>query len=405
MTATPFSRLAVLPPDPILGLTEAFRAEPREDKINLSVGVYQDGDGRTPRLRCVGVAEERLVGKPQSGYLPITGDAEFLACVRGLLFGGQAASHADRLTMLQAPGGTGALRIAGDFLRRTIRGGSIWISSPSWPNHRGVFEASGHVVAEYPYWDAAAKQLDFVGMLQAMDDATAGDVFVLHGCCHNPTGVDPTLEQWREIAAKLASRGLLPLIDFAYQGFAEGLTEDLAPLHAILDACPEAIVCSSYSKNFGLYNQRVGALAILSADADAARAVTSHVKSVVRANYSNPPAHGARIVSTILQDAELRAGWEVELTEMRNRILDMRAALAAGLAKRTPGRDWSHLAAQRGMFSYTGLTAAEVDRLREEHAVYLVRSGRINVAGVNDANVERLCDAVAAVVQQPERVA
>ena len=389
-----FDELVALPPDPILGLVEQFKADPRAGKIDLSVGVYQNDAGRTERLESVVAAERKLLEHPRAGYLGIAGDGDYLSRVKSLVFGGLAQTRAGEIVTLQTPGGTGALRVAADFLAVNAKPGAVWISSPSWPNHRGVFEAAGHNVQEHPYWTAETRSLDLDAMTAVLAKARTGDVVVLHGCCHNPTGVDPTPEQWDRILEVVSENNLIPLVDFAYQGFAEGLQADAAVVAKVLAACPEAFVANSFSKNFGLYGDRVGALSYVGGGADA---VLSRLKQAVRTNYSNPPAHGAQVVATILAGAELRRQWEGELTEMHDRISDMRSRLVTALQQETPDRDWSFLQSQRGMFSYSGLTPEQVQTLREEHAVYIVRSGRMNVAGINSGNIDRLVAAVAAV--------
>lgn len=394
-----FDRVEMAAPDPILGLTEAFLADPNPDKINLGAGVYKDATGKTPVLKVVKLAERRILESEASkGYLPITGSAEYAAAVQGLLFGDEYDALAPRCATAHTPGGTGALRVVGDFLHRQFPQATLWLSQPTWPNHPKVFEAAGVPTKAYAYFDAERNAVDFEAMLSALQQVPAGDVVLLHGCCHNPTGADPSDEAWTQIAEVLASRGVLPLLDFAYQGFAEGIREDAVGLRALTSACPELIVCGSFSKNFGLYRERVGALTLIAAEADSAARAFSQLKTTIRTNYSNPPSHGGAIVSTVLGDAELRTAWEVELAEMRDRINQMRGALVAGLAAQGVTRDFSFIRQQRGMFSFSGLSPEQVDRLREEHSIYAVRSGRINVAGITEGNIERLCKGIAAVL-------
>jgi aspartate/tyrosine/aromatic aminotransferase len=395
-----FESISAAPADPILGLTEAFRNDPNPNKINLSVGVYQDSTGKTPVLASVKAAEQALLtSETAKSYLPIDGAAEYGQCVKELMFG---ADHevlsTGRAATSHTPGGTGALRVAGDFIRHNLPEASIWVSKPTWPNHPKVFAAAGVPIKEYPYHDAAAGGLGLEAMLSELAKIPTGDVVLLHGCCHNPTGVDPTPAHWKQIAAVLSERNLLPLVDFAYQGFAEGLREDTAALEAIVTPGREALVCSSFSKNFGLYRERVGALTLIAEDAEAARRVQSQVKSVIRANYSNPPSHGAAIVTTILQDAELRSQWEQELAAMRARIAGMRRQFVETMAAKGASRDFSFLTGQRGMFSFSGLTPDQVQTLREKTAIYIVGSGRINVAGMTESNMDRLCEAIVAVL-------
>lgn len=388
-----FETIDAAPADPILGLTEAFNADPRPDKINLGVGVYKDSQGKTPVLASVKEAERRLLEQEATkSYLPIDGDPVYDACVQELLFAGDDA--ASRCATAQCPGGTGALRVAADYLRAKHPGVTVWLSEPTWPNHPSIFEAAGLAVKTYPYFDAAANGLAFERMLEGLRRAKAGDVVLLHGACHNPTGVDPTPEQWAGIAGAVAKQGLLPLIDFAYQGFAEGLDADAAGLRVLAQRVDELLVCSSFSKNFGLYNERVGALTVVAKTAAAANAVMSHVKVAIRRNYSNPPAHGGKIVATVLKDAKLRQQWEREVAGMRDRINSMRMLFVRTLKDKGATRDFSFIERQRGMFSFSGLTKQQVDALREKHAVYAVGSGRISVAGMTEANMSRLCEAI-----------
>jgi len=390
-----FSTVEPAPADPILGLTEAFRGDDNPNKVNLTVGVYQDETGTTPVLNCVRKAEERLAQAGNSkGYLSIDGDPGFGQRVRKLLFGDdhQHVSSGAAVT-LQTPGGTGALRVAGEFLRK-IGGSKIYMSKPTWANHRSVFTAAGLDVGEYSYLDGGNRWLNFPAMIEDLENLAAGSVILLHACCHNPSGSDPNGEQWEQVAETLSTRGIIPLVDFAYQGFGDGLNEDAAGLRTLAARCPEMLVCSSYSKNFGLYCERVGALTLVANDTTAAKHSLSQAKLCVRANYSNPPRHGAAIVSTILQDEELTSQWECELATMRNRIRSMREKLIAGLAESCPSQDFTHISSQRGMFSFSGLNAMQVDELREKYSIYIVRSGRINVAGLNDNNIGTLCKAV-----------
>ena len=391
------------PPDAILGLSEAFRGDPRPEKINLAVGVYKNQEGDTPVLEAVKEAERRLLdAETTKAYLPIDGPPALGRRVRSMLFGeGDERVDGGRAATSATPGGTGGLRVAGDFVKQNLPGATVWLSDPTWANHHGIFRAAGLPTSTYRWYDASTRGLDFGGALEALEEVPAGDVVVLHGCCHNPTGADPTPEQWRRLAGVLAGRGVLPLVDFAYQGFGDGLDADAAGLREVAAACPELLVCSSFSKNFGLYRDRVGALTVVAAAADAAAAAQSLVKQAVRRNYSNPPAHGALVVQTVLGDAGLTAAWEAELDGMRARINGMRAALREGLDSRgvslSPEGN-GFVARQRGMFTLTGLGPERVRRLREEHAVYAVGDGRINVAAVVPGNVDALCDAVAAVV-------
>lgn len=392
--------LQMAPPDSILGLNEAFKADVNPDKINLSVGVYQDKDNRTPILDCVKEAERRLVESQTSkGYLAITGIAEYGRIVRQLVFGADHPLVADgRAATLQAPGGTGACRIAGDFLAQKLGVRTIWVSKPTWPNHLGIFRAAGLQIQAYPYFDDSGFGLDFDAMLAALKGIPSGDAVCLHACCHNPSGVDPTSEQWTQVADVLAERGLLPVLDFAYQGFGDGLTEDAAGVAQICSKVEEVLICSSFSKNFGLYSERTGAMTLVASSPDAAQAALSHAKICVRTNYSNPPEHGGAIVTAVLSDDRLRAEWEVELAQMRDRINGMRHLFADTMKAKNAPRDFSFITRQRGIFSFSGLTAIQVDELRNKHSIYIVGDGRINVAGMTETNMERLCDAILAVL-------
>jgi len=393
-------RIEAAPRDAILGLTEAFIADPRAEKINLSVGVYQDENGKTPLLACVKEAEQRLAAAPTTkSYLPISGLREYCQAVAELAFGAEAEPLSrKRVAWAQTPGGTGALRVAADFIHTNLPGAAVWLSEPTWPNHPQIFSAAKVAMKSYPYFDAKANALNFDGMLGAIAKMQAGDVILLHGCCHNPTGIDPTPVQWKKITDAVYNRGLLPLLDFAYQGFADGIEEDAAGLKAFVQPGAEMLVCSSFSKNFSLYRERVGALMAVAPSAEAAQSVQTQFDKVIRANYSNPPGHGAEIVNTILRDAGLRKQWEGEVATMRNRINGMRAELVKALKDHGVPGDYSFIARQRGMFSFSGLTKAQVERLREEYAIYVVGSGRINVAGLTPCNIDRVAESIRAVV-------
>ncbi|MDF1553796.1 MAG: aspartate/tyrosine/aromatic aminotransferase [Deferrisomatales bacterium] len=395
-----FESLTLAPADPILGLTELFQQEPNPRKVNLGVGVYKNAAGGTPVLAAVQEAERRLLDQSTSKtYLPIAGHPQFGAHIQTLLFGaGHRVVRSNRARTAHTPGGTGALRVTADFLHRHSPASKLWLSDPTWENHRAVFAGAGVETALYPYYDAATRSLDFSGMLAALGAASPGDAVLLHACCHNPTGIDPEPEQWEQLAALLAERSLLPLLDFAYQGFGHGLEEDAAGLRTVVRHCPELIVCSSYSKNFGLYNERVGAMTLVAASAEAAERAFSNVKPVIRTNYSNPPAHGAAVVSLILDDPDLRQRWEGELTAMRTRIRAMREQFVAGLARHGVNRDFSFITRQNGMFSFSGLGRGQVQALRDRFGIYIVGSGRINVAGMTEGNMDYLCEAIAAVL-------
>jgi len=390
------------PRDPILGITDAFNADTHANKINLGVGVYTDEHGKVPLLECVKRAEAEMTAQPQPRtYLPIDGLAAYDKAVMGLLFGADSEIVASgRACTVQALGGTGGLRVGADFLRRFAPGAQVWISDPSWENHRALFEAAGFTVNTYPYYHAPTRGLDFDGMIRALESAPEGHVVVLHTCCHNPTGVDPTMEQWERILATVRKRGLIPFLDLAYQGFGDGIDADGKVLRRFSETPGPLLVASSFSKSFSLYGERIGALSVVTASREEAARALSQLKRVVRANYSNPPVHGGKIVATVLQNAELRALWEKELAGMRDRIKAMRKLLVDKLHARVPGADFSFMLRQRGMFSYSGLTKPQVERLRGEFSVYAVDTGRICVAALNEKNVDRVAEAVAAVLRE-----
>lgn len=395
-----FEKITAAPADPILGLTDIFRTDARPNKINLGIGVYKDETGKTPVLTSVKKAEQYLLeNETTKNYLGIEGIPAFASCTQELLFGKESPIVADRRARTaQTPGGTGGLRVAADFIANQTSAKRIWISNPSWPNHKNVFSAVGLEVLEYAYYDAANHALDFDGLLNSLKQAQAGDVVLFHGCCHNPTGIDPTPEQWAQLAELSVANGWLPLFDFAYQGFANGLEEDAQGLRIFAAKHKELIVASSYSKNFGLYNERVGACTIVAADAETADRAFSQVKAAIRANYSNPPSHGAAVVATILGNDALRAMWEQELTDMRQRIHRMRQLFVNTLQEKGAQQDFSFIIQQNGMFSFSGLTKEQVLRLREEFGVYAVNSGRVNVAGMTPDNMAPLCEAIVAVL-------
>ena len=390
-------QVAAAPPDAILGLTAAFKEDARPEKVNLSVGVYQDATGVTPLLECVRQAELRLAETATTkSYLPIPGLPAYVEAVQKLAFGeGSPLYDSGRLAGAQTPGGTGALRVAANFIRDNFPKASVWFSDPTWPNHANIFAAAGVPQKRYAYFDAAVNALDFEAMMSAINEIPAGDVILLHGCCHNPTGVDPTADQWKQIAEAVYARGVLPLLDFAYQGFADGIEEDAVGLRVFAETGEELLVCSSFSKNLSLYRERVGALTAVAADAKAGGAVQTQINRVIRANYSNPPAHGAEIVACILGDAALRKGWEGEVALMRERINGMRKMLVDALASAGAPGDYSFMTRQRGMFSFSGLTKEQVETLRENNGIYVVGSGRINVAGLTPSNVEAVAQAMA----------
>ena len=395
-----FDHLELAPADPILGLTDAFKADTNPKKVNLGVGVYQNENGVTPVLKCVKAAEQILVDKEQSkSYLPISGLPEFGRLTRELIFGKDAAIVSDgRAVTFHCPGGTGALRIAGDFLFQQKIAKRVWISNPTWGNHFQIMEAAGLETAKYTYYNAQTKSLDFDAMLKDLSGAAEGDVVIIHACCHNPTGLDLTHEQWDKLAAFLADKKLLPLLDFAYQGFGRGLEEDAYGVRQILKTGIEFLIASSYSKNFGMYNERVGALTAVCTSADIAKKVESQIKLSIRCAISNPPAHGEKVVVTVLSTPELRAQWEQELAEMRERMRRMRELLADKLGAAGAG-DFSFIVTQNGMFSFLGITKEQVETLRNKYGIYIVSSGRACVAGINDNNVDYLADALATVIK------
>ena len=396
-----FAAVELAPPDPILGLNEAFNADARANRVNLGVGVYLGEDGKIPLLDSVRQAEATRLQTPTArGYLPIDGLAAYDQAVQRLLFGEDSELiKQGRLVTAQSLGGTGALTIGANFLKRFVPEARVLISDPSWENHRGLFEAAGFAVGTYPYYDAASHGLNFAGMCASLQAAAPRTVVVLHACCHNPTGVDPTAEQWKQIVSIVRERNLVGFLDLAYQGFAEGIEADSAVVRAFGASGAEFFVASSFSKSFSLYGERVGALTMVTASADESKRVLSQLKRVIRTNYSNPPTHGGALVAAILANPELRKRWESELAAMRERIKSMRELLVELLTKRIPGQDFSFIRRQRGMFSYSGLTSAQVDRLRTEFAIYAVSTGRICVAALNRRNIEPVADAIAAVVR------
>ena len=396
-----FESISAAPPDAILGLSEAFRADPNPKKINLSVGVYQDSTGKTPILESIRKAGQLVLERQKTmSYLPIPGSPAYAAAVQQLMFGkGHEVETSGRAATSHTPGGTGALRVAADFIHQQLPTATVWLTQPTWPNHPQIFAAAGVPTKSFPYFDPKTNSLALDEAIAAIKKMPAGDVVMLHGCCHNPTGIDPTPEQWKQLADAIHAQGLLPFLDFAYQGFADGIDEDAEGLRAFSRPGAELIVCSSFSKNFGLYCERVGAFTIVAKDKVGAEKVQSQVKTVIRANYSNPPAHGAELVTTVLGDAELRTLWEGEVAGMRGRINGMRQLLVNTLkAKGVPG-DYSFITRQRGMFSFSGLTPPQVEALKQKYAIYVVGSGRINVAGITEQNVEPLCEAIADVVK------
>jgi len=388
------------PRDPILGLTEAYNADKNAKKVNLGVGVYTGDDGKVPLLECVRRAEKQLVDAPVArNYLPIDGLAAYDKAVQSLVFGADSpALKEGRIVTVQTLGGTGGLRVGGDFLRRTAPKAELWISDPSWENHRAVFENAGFKVNAYPYYDAKTRGVNFDGMLGALKSMPSGDIVLLHACCHNPTGVDLSEAQWAAVVETMGARGLVPFLDIAYQGFGDGIDADGAAVRLFAQSGMPLFVANSFSKSFSLYGERVGSLNVVAGSSEEGVRVLSQIKRVVRANYSNPPTHGSKIVAAVLAAPELRALWEQELGHMRDRIKDMRKLLVEKIHARVPGADFSFVTRQRGMFSYSGLTKDQVVRMREEFAVYAIESGRICVAALNTRNVDYSADAIAKVI-------
>jgi len=400
MSSSLLSAIEMAPRDPILGLNEQFNADTRSTKVNLGVGVYYDDQGRIPLLRAVRQAEAaRLEAAAARGYLPIEGIAAYNQAVQKLLLGDDAKAIAEgRLVTVQALGGTGALKIGADFLKRISPNASVAISDPSWENHRALFEGAGFPVVSYPYYDAATHGVKFDAMLEALRALPAQSIVVLHACCHNPTGVDLTDAQWAQVVDVVKAGQLTPFLDIAYQGFGDGIDSDAAAVRLFADAGVTMFISSSFSKSFSLYGERVGALTIVAGSGDEAKRVLSQVKRVIRTNYSNPPTHGGTVVASVLNEAALRQEWETELAEMRDRIRLMRKELVEKLAAHGAKQDFSFVLQQRGMFSYSGLTADQVERLREEHGIYAVATGRICVAALNSRNIDNVAKAIAAVL-------
>ena len=386
--------------DPILSLNEDFQKDPRPNKINLSIGIYFDDAGRIPVMSSVQRAEALVVAKGgPKPYLPIEGAANFRAAVQQLLFGaGHEAVNSNRVATIQSVGSSGGLKVGADFIARFFPGSQVWVTDPTWDNHRSMFEGAGLTVNTYPYYDAATGGLKFDAMLSTLRGLPAKSIVLLHACCHNPTGVDLGSAQWDALIPVLLERELIPYLDLAYQGFGDGIEADAYAVRALASAGVSFFIANSFSKSMSVYGERCGALSVVCPDAAQAVNVLGQLKFTVRRNYSSPPIHGGQIVATVLTDPELRREWEIELGAMRDRILAMRKKLYAVLKAKVPGRDFEYFLTQRGMFSYTGLTAAQVDTLREEHALYMLRSGRICVAGLNSSNVEATAVAMAAVL-------
>ncbi|MBI3347496.1 MAG: aspartate/tyrosine/aromatic aminotransferase [Burkholderiales bacterium] len=386
--------------DPILSLNEAFQKDPRAGKINLSIGIYFDNDGRIPMLPSVRAAELAVVeAAGPRPYLPMEGAANFRSAVQALLFGADhPAIQAGRIATIQGVGSSGGLKVGADLLKRYFPDSKIYLSDPTWDNHRAVFEGSGHVCETYPYYDAATGGVRFDALLAAFKALPQRSVVLMHACCHNPTGVDLTQDQWRALVPVIRERQLLPFLDLAYQGYGDGIEQDAFAPRLLADEGLSFLIANSFSKSMSLYGERCGGLSVVCPDADQAARVLGQMKFMIRRNYSNPPMHGGQIVAKVLTDPKLRAMWEAEVAEMRERIQAMRRQLHDVLAAKLPGRDFSYFLTQRGMFSYTGLTAEQAERLKTEFGVYILRSGRMCVAGLNTRNVEATAEAMAAVL-------
>ena len=400
---TLFAAVEMAPRDPILGLNEQFNADTNPAKVNLGVGVYTDENGKLPLLACVKAAEEQLLAAARTrGYLPIDGFAAYDKAVQRLVFGafaeGTAALAAGRVATVQALGGTGGLKVGADFLKRVNPNATVLISDPSWENHRALFTNAGFTVGTYPYYDADKKGVNFDAMLACLNAAEAGTIIVLHACCHNPTGYDITSAQWEQVIAAVKARGLVAFLDMAYQGFGDGIAEDGAVIGQFVAAGLDFFVSTSFSKSFSLYGERVGALSVVCESKEETARVLSQLKIVIRTNYSNPPTHGAQVVATVLNTPALRAQWEEELAGMRNRIKAMRVALVEKLKAAGVTADIDFITTQRGMFSYSGLTKLQMERLRGEFGVYGVDSGRICVAALNEKNIGYVAESIAKVM-------
>jgi aspartate aminotransferase len=396
-----FETLKPLPPDAILGIMTLFRADPNPGKIDLSVGVYQDEQGRTPVLPSVKTAEQAVLAAQESKtYVSIAGNAAFNKGIEEVIYGkDHPALKAGRISTVQTPGGSGGLSVAGHLLARAKPNARCYVSDPSWPNHQPLLKVAGLTLDTYPYYDYAKHRVDFEPMMAKLEKASAGELVLIHGCCHNPCGADLSKEQWEALTKLCERRGLVPFIDLAYQGLAEGLDEDAFGVRLMAARLPEVVVVSSSSKNLGLYRERVGAASVVSANAEAAKLAAANAANVARGIYSMPPDHGAAIVGYILNSPELRAQWIKELAEMRARINGLRTLLVSKLAARKTSMDFSFIAQERGMFSFLGITKEQVIRLREEFHIYMVESSRVNIAGINNANVDRIADSIAAVLK------
>jgi len=393
-----FEAVPVNPPDAIFGLNEQFKNDASDSKVNLTVGVYKDANGQTPIMAAVKQAEEILLkNSTTKSYLPIDGGPAYRSLVADLILGESLAKQVSPATA-QTPGGTVALRVAGELVKRILNVGAIWMSNPTWANHGKIFTQAGLVIKQYDYLDDTGTRLDFDKVTATVDQANSGDAILLHTVCHNPTGVDLSKEQWQTLSDQIKAKSLVPIFDFAYQGFGESLEADAFPIRNFVQSGGEALICNSFSKNFGLYGERVGGITAVAQSAKVCAAMQSQIKSTIRTMYSNPPIHGGAIVETVLADAALRKTWEAELTEIRERIIALRASFVSKMEALVPSKDFSYVNQQRGMFSYSGLSKSQAEQLREDHSIYILGSGRMNIAGMNDNNMDQICDAIAKVL-------
>jgi aromatic-amino-acid transaminase len=400
MSSSLLAAVEMAPRDPILGVTETFLADSNPSKVNLGVGVYYDDNGKVPVLECVRRAEQQIAATPLArSYLPIDGLQAYDKEVQKLVFGAECtALRSGRIVTVQTLGGTGGLKVGADFLRRLNPSAQLWISDPSWENHRALFEYAGFTVNAYPYYDATTHGLNFDAMISGLKTLQPGSVVVLHACCHNPTGVDLSPAQWDSVIDVVNVRGLMPFLDMAYQGFADGIDADAFAVRRFAEKCPVVFVSSSFSKSLSLYGERVGALSVVASSTEEAARTLSQLKRAIRTNYSNPPTHGGQAVASVLATPELRTLWESELGQMRDRIKLMRSQLVDAVRTLRSDFDLSFVVQQRGMFSYSGLTKAQVDKLRTEHSVYAIDSGRICVAALNSKNIQHAAKAIASVL-------
>lgn len=395
-----FDHLSAMPEDPILGLMAAYRKDPREQKIDLGVGVYQNDQGQTPVMRAVQQAEDRLIEQQSTKtYQGIAGDPEYNQHILKLLLGANHTALSEgRAVSIQTPGGSGALRIGAEVIRRANPDARLWVGVPTWPNHIPLLGSAGFRIEQYPYYDSNHHRVDFDDMLEALNRVPTGDMVLLHGCCHNPTGSDLNRQQWQQVTDLALEKGFIPFIDIAYQGLGDGLEEDAQGLRLMASKLPEIVIASSCSKNFGLYRERTGSTTFICSDAKQPPVVLSQAMSIARQTYSMPPAHGALLVSMILGDESLRSDWQNEVDEVRQRIQSMRKFLSDGIQNNATGQDFSHIVRQKGMFSFLGISNPQLNRLREDFGIYMVDSTRINLAGINTGNIGYLCESILAVL-------